>query len=123
MSEPDERDDELDGLRIRQLSALRRSAYRSRSHAFIAMCVCAVAVVQASVLLVQYLREFGFGWRPLVYLGFIVAGAFGVTFFLRRTTSLHKLAKQSMIAPPTTPPDFSTLSDGTQRWKNLEEIQ
>ena len=124
-SEPppgDDRSAELDGLRIRQLATLRRAAYRSRSHAIIALLVCAVAVVHTSILLAQHLRYFGWGWRPPVYIAVILAAMYGVTFFWRRAVALHREAKQSHLETPTTPPDFSTLSDGSQRWKNLEDL-
>ena len=53
----DDRAAELDGMRIRQLASLRRAAYRSRSHAVIAMLLCAVAVIQAGILLVEHLLQ------------------------------------------------------------------
>jgi hypothetical protein len=131
MAEPDEpqqeasddRSAELDGLKIRQLATLRRAAYRSRSHAVIAMVVCVVAVGQAGVLLVQHLRQIGVGPRVPVYIAFIVAGAYGAIYFMRRALALHREATQTRVENPTSPPDFSTLSDGSQRWKNLEELR
>src|SRR6266513_1165130 len=122
-SQQDDRASELDGLRIRQLATLRRAAYRSRSHAIVAMLVCAAAVVQAGFLLVQHLIRIGFDARLLLYAAFILAGAYGGIFFWRRAVALHREATQSHQDNPTTPPDFSTLSDGSQRWKNLEEIR
>ncbi len=118
----DDRAAELDGLRIRQLATLRGAAYRSRSHAVIAMLVCAVAMVQAGIFLAQQLMHVGFGWRVLVYAGIVVAGGFGTRFFMRRAIALHREATQTQLPAPTTPPDFSTLGDGSQRWKNLEEL-
>src|SRR5438046_2994861 len=122
-SQESDRSAELDGLRIRQLATLRRAAYRSRSHAIVAMLVCAAAVVQAGYLLIQHLIHAGFSGRVLIYTGFILAGAYGAFFFSRRALALHREAKQSHLQDPSTPPDFSTLSDGSQRLKNLEEIQ
>jgi hypothetical protein len=119
----DDRSAELNELRIRQLATLRRSAYRSRSHAVIAMLVCIVAMAQAAVLLAQHLIQIGMGWRPVIYTMFVVGGAGGGWFFARKAMVLHRETKQSYIQSPTEPPDFSTLGDGSQRWKNLEEIQ
>jgi hypothetical protein len=34
----------------------------------------------------------------------------------------HREAKQSSIPPPTMPPDFSQLQDGSQIARNLEEM-
>jgi hypothetical protein len=119
----DDRSAELDGVRIRQLSALRRAAYRSRSHAVIAMLVCAVAVVHTSVLLVQHLWRIGWGWNPLVYIAVILLAAFGTVYFTRRALALHREATQTQLTEPKTPPDLSQLSDGSQRWKDLEELK
>jgi hypothetical protein len=119
----DDRSAELDGMRIQQLATLRRSAYRSRSYAVIAMLVCIIAMAQAALLLIQYLMRIGWGWQPILYAMFVVAGAWGGWFFMRRAMALHREAKQSYLEFPTTPPDFSTLGDGSQRWKNLEEIR
>jgi hypothetical protein len=115
-------DPELDGLRIRQLSTMRRAAYRSRSHAVVAMLVCVVAVVQAAIDLIGDVRHAAIGWRIPVYLAFIVAGTVGAIFFARRASALHREAKATRLQPPATPPDFSTLGDGSQRWPNLEDI-
>ena len=124
-SEPQEpdRSAELDGLRIRQLATLRRAAYRSRSYAIIAAVVCAFSVIQAGYLLVQQLIHIGFSGRVVVYAGFILAGAYGAFLFTGRAIAFHREATQTLLQDPKTPPDFSTLSDGSQRWKNLEDIQ
>src|SRR5688500_3938720 len=42
-------EEELDGLRIRQLSALRRGAFRARSWCLIVVVICAVAVIQSTI--------------------------------------------------------------------------
>ena len=118
----DERDGELDGLRIRQHAALRRAAYRSRSHAIVAMLVCLVAVLQSAILLIQQLVHVGFDWHIPVYGCVAIAGAYGTWFFFHRAVALHRETKQSHLPAPTANPDFSTLSDGSQRWKNLEDL-
>jgi len=35
---------------------------------------------------------------------------------------MHHEANESRIAPPSAPPDFSTLGDGSQRWKDLDKL-
>jgi hypothetical protein len=118
-----DRDAELDGVRIRQLAAMRRATYRSRSHAVIATLVCVVAAMQATIYLVQHLLHLGFSWRVLLYAAFVIAGSYGAIFFARRAIALHREATQSRVLEPSSPPDFSTLSDGSQRWKDLEDIR
>jgi hypothetical protein len=58
-------------------------------------------------------------------IGFCFAAAaalMGSSYFIRSALLLTKEIRTSFSIPePTTPPDFSTLSDGSQRWKNLGE--
>jgi hypothetical protein len=44
--------------------------------------------------------------------------------FGRRAMELHRETKTPAPLPPAPrEPDFSTLSDGSQQWKNLDEIR
>jgi hypothetical protein len=117
------RDDELDGLRIRQLSSLRRATYRSRSYAVMATIVCVVATVQAAVLLTrQGMHRVG-GGSTIALACIVTAGAYGTWFFARRAARLHAEATAPRPNDPhAREPDFSQLSDGSQRWKSLEQI-
>ena len=87
------------------------------------MLFCTVAAVQAGIYLVQHLRHFGLSARVVLYTCIVIAGVYGTVYFMRRAVALHKEATASRIQPPTVDPDFSTLSDGSQRWKNFDEIQ
>src|SRR4051794_35322892 len=91
---------ELDGLRIRQLAAMRRAAYRSRSHAVIATLVCAVAAIQSAILLFQRLRYTGVDYRILPAAAILLLGAYGSYFFYRRAVELHHEARQSYQQEP-----------------------
>ena len=119
----DDREDELSGLRIRQLAAARRAAYRSRSHCVVGALVCVVAVVQLTWNGVRSLLASGFGARPIVYL--LVAGIAvrGAVFFFRKAMELDREAKRSDLPAATGEPDFTPLSDGSQQWKNLDEVR
>ncbi|MGA3066808.1 MAG: hypothetical protein ABSF29_08180 [Tepidisphaeraceae bacterium] len=114
--------DELDGVRIRKLAALRRAAYRSRSYCIIAGVACGVGVVQ---LLDDALHDWDYDpdhLRPVAYFAAaMVLVALGIVF-LRWAIRLNREAKRSSLAPPGKPPDFSTLSDGSQRARNLENM-
>jgi hypothetical protein len=125
-SDPHEpsRDDELDALRIRQLSALRRATYRSRSYAVIAMIVCVVAAVQAAVLLARHVMQGAFAGATVALACIVVAAAYGSWFFAHRAARLHAEATAPRLTdPPPREPDFSQLSNGSQRWKSLEQIR
>jgi hypothetical protein len=113
---------ELNGSRIRQLSALRRGAYRSRSYCIVAASVLIVAAVKLATMTVRYLRHAGWQTRPIGYVFAIIAAAIGAGFFLHRIVELNRELRRPSLPEPTAPPDFSTLSDGSQHWKNLEEM-
>jgi hypothetical protein len=118
-----DRQDELDGLRIRQLASARRAAYRSRSYCVIAAMVCVVAVVQLAWNGIALLRAAGWGMRPVSYFLFAILAGWGAAFFTRKAMELNREAKKSTLPDPTTSPDFSNLSDGSERWKNLEDVR
>jgi hypothetical protein len=109
--QPPENDDELDALRIRRISLLRRSAYRSRSYCLIGAALCAVAAVQLICNTVQHVRRVGWGLKPLAYLVAIPLGFLLALRLYRRSVQLKREADQS------------SLSDGTHQWKNLEDLR
>src|SRR5688572_27805126 len=107
------RDDELDGLRIRQLATARRAAYRARSYAIIAAAVCLVAAGQ-------------FVWivksAPLRYAMLAAFSLAGFVYFARLGRHLHQEATRSTVPEPTGQPDFTGLGDGGDVSKKLEEL-
>ena len=117
--------DHLNSNRIRQMAALRRSAYRTRSYCIVAVGCCIGGAAQITF----------FALRPLVYLRglhsivisitYIIA-AIGLLFlaryFLRLAIRSHREASKSILPEPGTPPDFSQLQDGSQIAKNLEDM-
>ena len=118
----EDRSDELDGLRIRQLSALRRATSRQRSYVLIGWVACLVAVIQLLWMTVQHVRMAGWDRRPIAYLMFAAAGLLGSVLFMRRAREYTRELSRSALTEPEAAPDFSTLSDGSQRVRNLEEM-
>lgn len=114
-------DEPLSELRIRQISALRRAAYRSRSWVIIAAGVCLVAAVK---LLLSAIIDVRAGRRaaPIGYALAAVALFILAAHFIRRAVEMTHRIRQTSQPEPTEPPDFSSLSDGSQRWKNLEDM-
>jgi hypothetical protein len=111
---------DLSTARIRDLSAARRALIRIRSWCVVGALVSGVAVVELGWLLAQHVRLQGWSWKPVLYAALIpVAGFWAVSFARRAVTATRELAKPT-LQDPATPPDFSTLSDGSQQWKNLE---
>ena len=123
-SRPDEasRQDDLDGARILQISKLRRSAYRSRSYCIIGAILCAVAAVKLGINCVKLVWNVGWsGWLALHILAVAVCATFATRLYAK-SREYAREAAQSALEEPTKPPDFSTLGDGSQSWKSLEEM-
>jgi hypothetical protein len=115
---------ELDGLRIRQLTALRRGAIRSRSWCLITAAVCIVGTVQLLINIVQVIRyEHSLGLRAMGYLLVAIGGCIAAIFSIWRAQILKREIDKPLLDEPKNPPDFSTLSDGSERWKSLENIE
>ncbi|HEV2293300.1 MAG TPA: hypothetical protein VGR35_05555 [Tepidisphaeraceae bacterium] len=117
------RESELSGLRIRQLAGARRAAYRSRSYCVIGALVCVVGVVQLTWMSVRLIRATGFGWQHIAYALIALLAAWGAIYFFRKAVELDREAKQSSLPAPAAEPDFTPLSDGSQRWKSLEDVR
>lgn len=113
---------ELSELRIRQIATLRRALYRSRSHAIVIMIALVVVAVQLAWMTYASLRRGSVKTGAALSVA-CVACLVGALHFYRRAVALHEEAKRTLLAEPSDPPDFSTLGDGSQRWKDLEELR
>ena len=121
--EPAESAVELDEQRIRHIATLRRALYRSRSYAIVAMCAAAVVGVQLAMMTYGAFRRDGHWLSATAMLIGTMVCAIVAHHFYRRAVALHQEAKQTHLSPPTDSADFATLSDGSQRWKNLEDVR
>jgi hypothetical protein len=120
---PDPRDAELDGLKIRQISQLRRSAYRARSYALIGAFAGIVIVAQLIYLIVTQLRSAGFNRYIVAYALMIPLLIFGSIYCFGRAKQFLIEARMSKSSEASDPPDFTALSDGSQRWKDFDRIE
>ncbi len=116
------RAEELDGLRIRTLSRKRRGAYRALSYCLIALLACAVGGIQAAIDLHDELRDRGWTKHAIAFGLLTIALAWGAIFFAGRARLMRKEAQSVKPPDPETPPDFSTLGDGSHFAKNLEAM-
>lgn len=116
------KEDELNAVKIRQLSALRRGAYRSRSYCIIASGALVVCAIKLVAMTIRHVRYIGWQARPIGYLLAAVAAGIAAGHFVARIAELNRELRQSALSEPESPPDFSTLSDGSQQWKNLEQM-
>jgi hypothetical protein len=114
-------DGDLSGLKIRQISALRRGAYRTRSWLMIAAIACIVGAAQL-IFLAARAHRIGQQLAPLGDILVAIVALLLCLYFARRAAEVNREIQQSRLEEPTTPPDFSTLRDGSQRWTNLEAM-
>jgi hypothetical protein len=121
-------DDELDGLRIRQIAALRRATFRTRSYYLIAAAACLVTAIQLAIMIYHRAAETRLRMTTPAaaafagYVLFLFAALCGVFYFERRIIQLTRELRKPLIENPLDAPDFSTLSDGSQHVKNLKEM-
>jgi DNA-directed RNA polymerase subunit RPC12/RpoP len=115
---------ELDGLRMRHVVVVRRAAMRSRTYAIIGAAGCLLGVAKLAIMTWKETRG-GTAWGlwPVTYVGVAIAALFGAAYFLRRAAHWQRESLAGKIPDPETPPDFSTLSDGSQHARNLEDLR
>src|SRR5688500_6079032 len=85
------RDQQLDGLRIRQLATARRAASRARSYAVIAAGVCLVAAGQFAWII---------RFAPLRHAIFAILSLAGFVYFARLARRLHGEATRAIFPEP-----------------------
>lgn len=119
---------ELEALRIRHFSVLRRSAYRTRSYFIVGVVACLILAIQLVIWVVGDIRH-GAGWRgrPIIYLltaGAALVGAFEFWLHVARVQRAidAEVAARALeeLEAARHEPDFSMLSDGSHHARNLE---
>lgn len=122
-------EEELSGMRIRQISVMRRAAYRTRSYYIIGLGACVVIAIELCLMIVRSIRETHLHFRTaslyafVAYCLFLIGTIAGGFFFARRLAELQQEIRQSLQKKSAAPPDFSTLQDGTQHIRELEQMQ
>ncbi len=115
--------DELNSARVRQLAALRLATLRTRSWWLIGLLMSALTALDLLGKAVVYVWEFhAWGVRPTwLAVGGSAAAAVAVAAY-RAARALAREAATSSLTEPAAPPDFSTLDDGSNRWRGLERL-
>jgi len=117
-----QKEDDLDAQRILQITRNRRTAYRSRGYLLIGSAVCVALGLQLIWMSISRFR----GGYNVTASAFVMAAAILFALAWRafhRAGQLKREADASALSEPTTPPDFSQLGDGSDSWKNLEDIK
>src|SRR5436305_3569382 len=114
---PADADGELSALCVYQEKALRRGAYKSRSYCIVGAAACLVGAIQLCVMMVRLARLGGsMRWAMIAGEALLALGAlWGCAGLTRRAVAFHRELQKPMLEEPTSPPDFSTLSDGSQQ--------
>jgi len=122
------REDRLVDLKRNKVLLERRSLYRTRTYFIIGM----VLFISWSMQLTFYaarraiIESEGLSLRVCLYLAAIVVILYFAYLCLRKILAIHAELAEPVQHEPTKPPDFSTLSDGSQRLdeaaKNLERL-
>jgi len=114
--------DDLDANHIKKITHMRRTAVRSRGYLLVGGAFCASLAVQ---VIWNSVGKFRAG-ANVIAAAYVMAAA--ILFALAwkaflRAQHFKREAQASALAEPQTPPDFSQLSDGSQSWKNLEDMK
>ncbi len=113
------RERDLDGMRIRALSTERRAMYRTRSFLIVAVFGCGFGIyLIVNELIHGQCTRLGQGAMVVLAIGC----AMGIPFFGRKIASLQAELRKPVMSEPTEPPDFELLGDGSQTVRQLEEM-
>jgi DNA-directed RNA polymerase subunit RPC12/RpoP len=119
-----DRQNAFDKLRIDNYAALRLSAIRARSLWLIGLCLAIFTEVSMLGGAIDYVRmSHRWGWWPSFELLIAVLAGRIAFFAWRRMQHFKREMDHSAIPEPDTPPDFSALGDGRDRWKDLENVR
>ncbi len=121
-----EKEQELDSLRIRNVVVARRAAFRTRSYFLIAGLGAAAITAQLLVNAFYHFKNHTGVAKPYGYLLCAAALVVAIIFCMKHARRLSREMKHSALdelPPPKNEPDFSQLSDGSQQVRNLEDIK
>src|SRR5258706_3355424 len=118
------RDAELDGMRIRQLSLARRAAIRARTYLLIAAIGCVVGaeeLIRKIFVAARYGKAWG--WRTFAFGTIAIVALTAARRFWMQFVSIGRELNRPLLQDPAEPPGFSSLSDGSQKGKELHDMQ
>lgn len=125
------KDAELSSLRILQLARQRRGLIRSRSYMLILAIACLVMATQLMASMLRLALNHA-NWQPggrtrstmfiALLAGWFLVSLILLRWFGRKASELKKQIFHSDLSEPATPPDYSSLCDGSQHFRALEQM-
>ena len=110
-------------MRVHELARVRRAFIRARSWLVVGMVACVTVAGEFIQKTAQALRaQRALTARSALFVASTVIALFVALYFGRRAVAISRELARPLLDEPTTPPDFSTLSDGSQHWKNLDKM-
>ena len=139
---------ELNGLRMRHIVVTRRTAIRSRTYNSVGVVSCLMAAIKLALMTAAEVRYVGWQSRQISFVLFAIIALVGVVFFFRRAAYWNRESRAPLfgtgvcakcgydvrattdlcpecgtpVPADHAPPDFSTLSNGSQHARNLENL-
>lgn len=116
------REEELSQVRWKAISAERRAVGRLRVYVMVGVLACLALAGQLAWKAVSYLR--GSGWS--IWVASFIFGALACLIAVRMLWNKKREIDAELAKPlqtdPATPPDFSSLGDGSQRWAKIDAM-
>lgn len=103
----------LNDARIAAIKQERRAIVRTRSYFIMGLIFALAIAIQLGVSTYARLQSGGFSLRVSAYLGTILAAGAVAMICLKKIREIHAELARPVQEDPATPPDFSTLSDGS----------
>jgi hypothetical protein len=118
----DDREEEIEAAAIRRIVQERRALLRTRGYCLVLTWACVALAAQMMWMMVRAL--IGGGWQNWLVI-YPAAGIFllmvGRDLWMR-ARKLGEQVRKSALPEPSSPPDFKDLSDGSQKWKDLDQL-
>ncbi len=116
-----QRDQQLNEVRIKQVLTERRSLFRTRSYFVVLGTAALVIAIQIAIYSVYRLQHGGFSFRVGAYIAAFLPLLLLMRFCWRKIRQYNLELATPLLPEPAADPDFSTLSDGTQRLDSAAE--
>jgi hypothetical protein len=118
------RDLEIDAARVKLLSMRRMAIIRSGSWWTVGLATCCIGAVAFSFKAVGIaVADRHWGVWPTVCMTVVTSAVWFARHCYRQRRLVDAEIAKPTLPEPETPPDFSTLGNGQDRWKALEDVR